>query len=152
MRLRYGRPLGPHPALVEVVDRRLDEAGARPGDPVVLVAGGALDPDANAQVAAHGAAAVGGAGLGVGRRRVRQHDPADGARGPGPAAPRSATTRVAVARYFLGPGRLPRLVERAATGVAGLEVVVERAAGRVGRAGRAGARSATTRPAAATCG
>ena len=51
MRLRYGRPLGPHPVLVDVLARRLTEAGADPEDPVVVVAGGALDPAANADVA-----------------------------------------------------------------------------------------------------
>ncbi|MCA1720763.1 MAG: sirohydrochlorin chelatase [Actinobacteria bacterium] len=52
MRLRYGRPLWPSPALLTVLERRLVEGGARPEDPVVLVAGGSADPDANAQVAA----------------------------------------------------------------------------------------------------
>ena len=52
VRLRYGRPLGPHPVLVDVLARRLAEAGADEDAPVLLVAGGALDPDANAQVAA----------------------------------------------------------------------------------------------------
>jgi sirohydrochlorin cobaltochelatase len=55
----YGRPLGPHPALLNVLERRLDEAlgGAarrRPGDradvTVLLVGRGSTDPDANAEV------------------------------------------------------------------------------------------------------
>ncbi|UGY90685.1 sirohydrochlorin chelatase [Streptomyces gobiensis] len=54
----YGRPLGPHPALLSVLERRLDEAlggGARtPADradtTVLLVGRGSTDPDANAEV------------------------------------------------------------------------------------------------------
>ncbi|MEV6616898.1 sirohydrochlorin chelatase [Streptomyces sp. NPDC051051] len=53
----YGRPLGPHPALLNVLGRRLDEAlgGARtpeePADVTVLLVGrGSTDPDANAEV------------------------------------------------------------------------------------------------------
>src|SRR5688572_2843026 len=34
VRLRYGRPLGPHPALVTVLAQRLAEAGAAADDPV----------------------------------------------------------------------------------------------------------------------
>ncbi|MFD1659767.1 sirohydrochlorin chelatase [Streptomyces caeni] len=54
----YGRPLGPHPALLSVLERRLDEAlgGAarapadRAGVTVLLVGRGSTDPDANAEV------------------------------------------------------------------------------------------------------
>ncbi|MGW7403914.1 sirohydrochlorin chelatase [Streptomyces sp. NPDC054833] len=56
----YGRPLGPHPALLNVLERRLDEAlgtdaGRRtPLDraevTVLLVGRGSTDPDANAEV------------------------------------------------------------------------------------------------------
>ena len=45
------RPLGPHPLLAEVMCHRLQAAGARAGDPVVLVAAGSQDPDALPQVA-----------------------------------------------------------------------------------------------------
>jgi len=127
-RLRYGRPLGPHPALVEALDTRLLEAGARPDDPVVLVAGGALDPDANAQVAATARLLWEG-------RSWPSVDVAF-ASTTGPTVPealerlrRLGATRVAVARYFLGPGRLPDLVERQARAVEGLEVVVSASLG-----------------------
>ncbi|MEU6280674.1 sirohydrochlorin chelatase [Streptomyces sp. NPDC047028] len=51
----YGRPLGPHPALLSVLERRLEEAlagsdGDRAGVTVLLVGRGSTDPDANAEV------------------------------------------------------------------------------------------------------
>ena len=54
----YGRPLGPHPAVLAVLEQRLDQAlgGSvrRPGDraavTVLLVGRGSADPDANAEV------------------------------------------------------------------------------------------------------
>jgi sirohydrochlorin cobaltochelatase len=54
----YGRPLGPHPALLSVLERRLDEAlGGTARVPedradvtVLLVGRGSTDPDANAEV------------------------------------------------------------------------------------------------------
>ncbi|GAA0903547.1 sirohydrochlorin chelatase [Streptomyces thermoalcalitolerans] len=50
----YGRPLGPHPALLSVLERRLDEAMGpsweRSEVTVLLVGRGSTDPDANAEV------------------------------------------------------------------------------------------------------
>ncbi|MEV6105541.1 sirohydrochlorin chelatase [Streptomyces sp. NPDC051940] len=49
----YGRPLGPHPALLRVLERRVDEVlqGAdRASVTVLLVGRGSTDPDANAEV------------------------------------------------------------------------------------------------------
>jgi sirohydrochlorin cobaltochelatase len=123
MRLRYGRPLGPHPALVEVVARRLAEAGARDADPVVLVAGGSLDPDANAQIAATARLLWEGRGWPsvdvafASTTRPTVPEALDRLR-------RLGHTRVSVARYFLGPGHLPRTVERQAAAADGLEVVM----------------------------
>lgn len=123
VRIRYGRPLGPHPALVEVLAQRLAEAGARDDDPVVLVAGGALDPDANAQVAATARLLFEG-------RAWPSVDIAFASTAR-PAVPEALERlrlqgfgRASVARYFLGPGYLPRLVEKQAQGVEGLDVVV----------------------------
>ena len=123
LRLRYGRPLGPHPVLVRLLSRRLDEAGADPLDPVVVAAGGAIDPDANAQVAATARLL-----LEAGERPTVDVAFASTAR-PGvvQALERLAAqgvSRAAVARYFLGPGYLPRLVEQQARAVEGLDVVV----------------------------
>ena len=50
----YGRPLGPHPTLLEVLDERISEVLApqeRAETAVVLVGRGATDPDANADIA-----------------------------------------------------------------------------------------------------
>ncbi len=123
MRLRYGRPLGPHPVLVDVLARRLAEAGAGQDDPVVLVAGGALDPDANAAVASTARLLFEGrtwpsvdiAFASTARPSVTEA--LERLRAQGHA-------RASVARYFLGPGFLPRLVERQAATVEGLTVVV----------------------------
>lgn len=120
--LRYGRPLGPHPVLVDVLDARLAEAGARPGDAVVLVAGGSLDPDANAQVA-------GTARLLLERGGYHCVDIAF-ASTTRPSLLEAVERlrllgagRIAVAQYFLGPGRLPSTVHRQAV-IDGLDVVM----------------------------
>ncbi|HWM00477.1 MAG TPA: CbiX/SirB N-terminal domain-containing protein [Nocardioidaceae bacterium] len=46
-----GQPLGPEPALARALSDRLDEAGARPGQPVVLIAAGSTDPRAEVDLA-----------------------------------------------------------------------------------------------------
>lgn len=54
LRWRYGRPLGPHPVLLDVLAERIDTALAgrpRAGTQVVLVGRGSTDPDGNAEVA-----------------------------------------------------------------------------------------------------
>jgi sirohydrochlorin cobaltochelatase len=54
LEFRYGRPLGPDPALLDVLDDRLDavlDRAERAGTAVVLVGRGSTDPDANADVA-----------------------------------------------------------------------------------------------------
>lgn len=45
------RALGPHPLLAEAMCQRLEAAGARTGDALVLVAAGSNDPDAGDEVA-----------------------------------------------------------------------------------------------------
>ena len=122
LRLRYGRPLGPHPVLVDLLARRLAEAGAADGDPVLLVAVGALDPDANAQVFATG-------------RLLHEGRPWPSvdvafASTAGPSVPqaldrlaRLGHQRVSLVPYALGPGRLPAMVARQAD-EAPLDVVV----------------------------
>ena len=99
--IRYGRPFGAHPAVVQVLERRLLEAGAAEL-PVLLVAGGSLDPDANATVAATARLLWEGRG----------HPTVDYAfvSTTGPSVPEAlARLRgpVAVSLLFLGPGYLP---------------------------------------------
>ncbi len=120
--LRYGRPFGPHPVVVDVLARRLAEAGAA-DLPVVLVAGGSLDPDANAGVAATARL------LWEGRRFPSVDIAFVSTTGPtvAEAVQRlkvQGHSRVALSRYFLGPGHLPTQVRRLGDAVAGVEVVV----------------------------
>ena len=53
LRIHYAHTLGPHPLLLEAVERRLTEAGARarPDTALVLASAGSSDPEANAVVA-----------------------------------------------------------------------------------------------------
>ena len=119
--LRYGRPLGPHPVVVDVLARRLAEAGVT-DEPVVLVAGGSLDPDANAGVAATARLLWEG-------RAFPTVDVAFVST-TGPTVPQAVerlraagARRVALSRYFLGPGYLPRLAGTQACSVPDVDVV-----------------------------
>lgn len=54
LRWRYGRPLGPHPVLLDLLARRAGDAlgdEPREGTHLLLVGRGSTDPDANAEVA-----------------------------------------------------------------------------------------------------
>lgn len=114
------RPLGPHPLLAEVMCQRLLGAGARAGDPVVLVAAGSQDADAAADLAAAGSmlaarwgapvsvATISGQGRPVG-------EAVEGLRGAG---------RVAVAPYLLSPGFFSRRA-RALADTAGATVMAD---------------------------
>jgi sirohydrochlorin cobaltochelatase len=111
--LRYGRPFGAHPAVVTVLEQRLVEAGAA-DLPVVLVAGGSLDPDANATVAATARL------LWEGRRHATVDYAFVSATGPSlPEALARVNGPAAVSLLFLGPGYLPGK----ATSLAGEHVV-----------------------------
>lgn len=102
---RYGRPLGPHPVVVDVLARRLAEAGVT-DLPVVLVAGGSLDPDANSGVAATARLLWEGRGFPTVDYAFVSNT--------GPTVPEALQRlraqghrRIALSRYFLGPGYLP---------------------------------------------
>ncbi len=122
--ISYGRPLGPHPALLDVVVARLAEAGVRVGEAgtgIVLAAAGSADPDANADIAKTARL------LWEGRGWLAVEPAFASATGPGVAeATRRLRAvgagRVAVVPYFLGPGVLPR---QAVAGAAGADVVTE---------------------------
>ncbi|MEE4541435.1 sirohydrochlorin chelatase [Streptomyces sp. V4-01] len=114
----YGRPLGPHPGLLAVLERRLDEAVAgadRAATTVLLVGRGSTDPDANAEVFKAARLLWEGRGLaGVETAFVSLADPSV------PAGlercRRLGATRVVVLPYFLFPGVLPDRVREQAHG------------------------------------
>jgi sirohydrochlorin ferrochelatase len=112
---RLTRPLGPSRLLTGALTDRLHEAGAAPGDPVVLAAAGTSDPagvDAVRQAArllqaswpgrvTHGFVSTASPDLTTTMRRA--------ARGLG--------RPVTIAPYLMAPGRFARDIERAAEGV-----------------------------------
>ncbi len=68
LRLRYGRPLGPHPLLLADLTDRLAAAVPEaewPDTAVVLIGRGATDPDANAEVAKTARLLLEGRGIGT---------------------------------------------------------------------------------------
>lgn len=94
-------PLGPDPALADLLVRRLTEAGARPGDGVVLASAGSSRPDgrADARAAADLLAQrwPGPVTVGFGASDTPTVAAAVGAM-------RARAGRVAVASYLIGPG------------------------------------------------
>ncbi|WP_187347072.1 sirohydrochlorin chelatase [Nocardiopsis sp. CNR-923] len=105
LRVRYADPLGPHPLLLDAVERRLAEAGARPGPgtALVLASAGSSDPAANATV---GSLAARLAERGP-WREVATAFASAAAPGPGEAVAalrERGAERVAVASYLLAPG------------------------------------------------
>ncbi|MEU6817681.1 sirohydrochlorin chelatase [Streptomyces sp. NPDC046860] len=110
----YGRPLGPHPALLSVLERRLDEALAGTGreDVTVLLVGrGSTDPDANAEVCKAARLLWEGRGYaGVETAFVSLAAP-DVPSGLDRVA-RLGARRVVVLPYFLFTGILPERVRR----------------------------------------
>jgi sirohydrochlorin cobaltochelatase len=106
---RYGRPLGPHPALQDVLETRIDAAlreSPRRGTHVIVVGRGSTDPDGNAEVAKVARLLWEGRGYDeVEFSFVSLAEPSvpaalDRAR-------RLGAHRVVVAPYFLFPGVLP---------------------------------------------
>lgn len=117
-RVSYGATLGPHPLLLDALDRRLAEADpgahANPGGTaVVLASAGSSDPEANATIARLAAQWQTRAGW----RTVR---PAyASAVGPAPATAvtdllRDGAPRVVVATYLLAPGLFADRIRQAA--------------------------------------
>ncbi|MFD8504909.1 sirohydrochlorin chelatase [Streptomyces sp. NPDC059687] len=119
----YGRPLGPHPALLDVLERRLDEAlggtarrAADRSDVTVLLVGrGSTDPDANAEV--HKAARLlwegrGYAGVETAFVSLAAPDVPSGL----DRCAKLGARRIVVLPYFLFTGVLPDRVRRQAEG------------------------------------
>ncbi|MGW4437175.1 sirohydrochlorin chelatase [Streptomyces sp. NPDC004596] len=112
----YGRPLGPHPALLDVLQRRLEEAlagtSAERSDVTVLLVGrGSTDPDANAEV--HKAARLlwegrGYAGVETAFVSLAAPDVPSGL----DRCVRLGARRIVVLPYFLFTGILPDRVRR----------------------------------------
>jgi sirohydrochlorin cobaltochelatase len=129
----YGRPLGPHPSLLAVLERRLDEAlgaaAARtPGDradvTVLLVGRGSTDPDANAEV--HKAARLlwegrGYAGVETAFVSLAAPDVPSGL----DRCVRLGARRIVVLPYFLFTGILPDRVRQQTEGWAAAHPEVE---------------------------
>ncbi|MDG9713871.1 sirohydrochlorin chelatase [Streptomyces sp. DH10] len=129
----YGRPLGPHPALLNALERRLDEAlggaaGRRPGDradvTVLLVGRGSTDPDANAEV--HKAARLlwegrGYAGVETAFVSLAAPDVPSGL----DRCARLGARRIVVLPYFLFTGILPDRVRMQTEGWAAAHPEVE---------------------------
>jgi sirohydrochlorin cobaltochelatase len=132
----YGRPLGPHPILLSLLDERLGTVLGRRAEradtAVLLVGRGSTDPDANAEVCKVARLLWEGRGLGAVETAfvslARPDVPAGLER-----CRRLGFRRVVVLPYFLFPGVLPDRVAAAArtyaAGHPGLEV---RGAGVIG--------------------
>ena len=105
----YGRPLGPHPALLDILEQRIEKAlgGTERADTHVLLVGrGSTDPDANAEIAKVARLLWEGRGYaGVEPSFVSLADPSV------PAGldklRRLGASRIIVTPYFLFPGILP---------------------------------------------
>ena len=132
---RYGRPLGPHPLLLDDLEERLAEVAPRPQWPdtaVVLVGRGATDPDANAEVAKTARLLLEGRGIGtVETAFISLAEPSV----PGglERARRLGFRRVVVLPYFLFAGVLPDRIVRQSRQWAGEHPDVDvRVAGLIG--------------------
>jgi sirohydrochlorin cobaltochelatase len=123
----YGRPLGPHPGLLAVLDRRLEERvtlAERADTTVLLVGRGSTDPDANAEVCKVARLLWEGRGYaGVETAFVSLAAP-DVPSGLDRCA-RLGAKRVVVLPYFLFTGILPDRVRQQADGWAAAHPEVE---------------------------
>jgi sirohydrochlorin cobaltochelatase len=108
----YGRPLGPHPALIDLLAQRVDACGA--GKPAVLLVGrGSTDPDANADVVKTARLLWEGRDYPLAETAFVSLARPDVAQGLERCRLLGAR-RIVVARYFLFPGVLPdRVAEQA---------------------------------------
>ncbi|MEE1617124.1 uroporphyrinogen-III C-methyltransferase [Brachybacterium sp. J153] len=110
-------PLGPDPRLAEVMAQRLDDAGLRDGDAVVMAGSGTRDPEGVAQVeeAARQLAARLGREVTVGFAYAATPSVADAVTAA--RAGLADGSRVVVASYVLAPGHFHDLVSSAGADV-----------------------------------
>ena len=105
----YGRPLGPHPALLDILEQRIEKAlgdTERADTHVLLVGRGSTDPDANAEIAKVARLLWEGRGYaGVEPSFISLADP--GIPAGLDKLRRLGADRIIVAPYFLFPGILP---------------------------------------------
>jgi len=120
----YGRPLGPHPALLGLLEERLDavlDPAERADTAVLLVGRGSTDPDANAEVCKAARLLWEGRGLAmvetafVSLARPGVPEGLERCR-------RLGAERIVVLPYFLFPGVLPDRVAAEARAFEGAEV------------------------------
>ncbi|NMM23681.1 MAG: sirohydrochlorin chelatase [Phycicoccus sp.] len=109
MTYSYGRPLGPHPALLDILEQRIEKTlgdTERADTHVLLVGRGSTDPDANAEIAKVARLLWEGRGYaGVEPSFVSLADP--GVPAGLDKLRRLGASRIVVAPYFLFPGILP---------------------------------------------
>jgi len=109
MSYSYGRPLGPHPGLLEILERRIEKVlgdSERADTHVLLVGRGSTDPDANAEIAKVARMLWEGRGYAsVEPSFVSLADP--GVPAGLEKLRRLGAERIIVAPYFLFPGVLP---------------------------------------------
>ena len=115
----YGRPLGPHPALIDLLAARIAAVAGDTPPAVLLVGRGSTDPDANADVVKTARLLWEGRDYPLAETAfvsLARPDVAEGlerCRLLGASLP--GARRIVVARYFLFPGVLPdRVAEQAA--------------------------------------
>lgn len=127
-----GRPLGPHPTLLRVLDERIAAAAPAPGTAVLLVGRGSSDPDANAEVCKVARLLQEGRGYDFVETAFVSLAWPDVATGLARCRALGAR-RVVVAPYFLFDGVLPRrVVDQARAFGAGHPDVDVRTAGHLG--------------------
>ena len=110
----YARPLGPHPDLISLLDKRVAAVGGHTPPAVLLVGRGSTDPDANADVVKTARLLWEGRDYPLAETAfvsLARPDVAEGLE----RCRLLGARRIVVARYFLFPGVLPdRVAEQAA--------------------------------------
>lgn len=110
----YGRPLGPHPVLLDLLDARIKAAKTEPETAVLIVGRGSTDPDANADVVKTARLLWEGRDYLFAETAfvsLARPDVAEGLE----RCRLLGARRIVVARYFLFPGVLPdRVADQAA--------------------------------------